>query len=115
LIVAAIGVYSTVSYAVGQRTHEFGVRVALGATMRDVLGQVLGEGLRVVTVGVLVGVLLALAGGRLVGALLYGIAPSDPVAMCAAASVLLAAAAVASLVPAWRAAKVDPVTALRAE
>ena len=115
LIVAAIGVYSTISYAVGQRTQEFGIRAALGATMGDVLRQVLGEGLRVVAVGVVVGVLLALAGGRLIGALLYGIAPSDPVAMVAAASVLLATATAASLVPAWRAAKADPVTALRAE
>ena len=115
LIVAAIGVYSTVSYAVGQRTHEFGIRAALGATMADVLRQVLGEGLRVVVVGVVVGVLLALAGGRLIAALLYGIAPSDPVVMVAAASVLLATATMASLVPAWRAAKADPVTALRAE
>jgi predicted permease len=115
LIVAAIGVYSTISYAVGQRTHEFGVRAALGATMSDVLRQVLGEGLTVVGIGVAVGVLLALAAGRLVAALLYGIQPSDPVAIVGASSILLASAILATLVPAWRAAKANPVDALRAD
>jgi predicted permease len=115
LIVAAIGVYSSVSYAVSQRTHEFGVRVALGATTRNVLTHVLGDGLRTVAVGVALGIVLALAGGRLVGSLLYGISASDPVAMVVATSALMVIAAVASLAPAWRAAKADPVSALRAD
>jgi ABC-type antimicrobial peptide transport system permease subunit len=80
-----------------------------------VLSQVLGEGLRTVAFGVAAGVALALAAGRLVASLLYGIKANDPIAMAIAAIVLLSIAAVASLVPAWRAAKADPVEALRAE
>ena len=115
LVVAGVGVYSSVSYGVSQRTHEFGVRAALGATTGNVLSQVLGEGLRTVAIGVAAGVALALAAGRLVASLLYGIKPNDPGAIAVAAIVLLSIAAVASLVPAWRAAKADPVEALRAE
>lgn len=115
LVVAGIGIYSTVSYAVSQRTHEFGVRVALGARAVDVLRQVLGEGLRTVTIGVVIGILMTLAAGRLVASLLYGIAPNDPLAMGVVTVVLLVIAALAALVPAWRAAKADPVTALRAD
>jgi putative ABC transport system permease protein len=115
LVVALVGIYSTVSYSVGQRTHEFGVRIALGARLRDVLNQVLGEGLRVVAAGVVVGVALALAAGRLVSAVLYGVEPSDPRAMLLAAGTLLVVAGAAALVPAWRAARVDPNVALRAD
>ena len=115
LIVAGVGVYSSVSYGVSQRTHEFGVRAALGATTGNVLSQVLGEGLRTVAIGIGVGIALALAAGRLVASLLYGIKANDPGAMAIAAIVLLSIAAIASLVPAWRAAKADPVEALRAE
>ena len=115
LIVAAIGVYSTVSYAVSRRTQEFGMRIALGARTADVLRQVVGEGMRTVVLGVLVGVALALAAGKLVASLLYGIKPNDPVAIVVVATVLLAIAIVASLVPALRATRADPVTALRAD
>lgn len=115
VLVAGIGIYSTVSYAVSQRTHEFGVRVALGARAGDVLRHVLGEGLRTVAIGVVIGILMALAAGRLVASLLYGIAPTDPSAMAIVAVVLLVIAALAALVPAWRAAKADPVAALRAD
>ncbi len=115
LVVAAIGIYSSVSYAVSQRTHEFGIRVALGAQLADVLGQVLGEGLRVVAAGVVLGILMALAAGRLVAALLYGVAPSDPIALSTVAVALLAIALLAAFVPAWRAAQADPVTALRSD
>ena len=115
LIVAAVGVYSSVSYGVSQRTHEFGVRAALGATTGNVLSQVLGEGLRTVAIGVVVGITLALAAGRLVASLLYGVKANDPGAMAIAAIVLFAIAAVASLVPAWRAAKADPAEALRSD
>jgi predicted permease len=115
LLVAAIGIYSSVSYAVTQRTHEFGVRVALGARTADVLGQVLGEGLRTAVVGVAIGILMALAAGRLVASLLYGISPSDPLAIVLVAVTLLAIALIASLLPAWRATKADPMSALRAD
>ena len=115
LIVAGLGIYSTVSYAVSQRTHEFGVRVALGARAADVLRQVLAEGLRTVAIGVVIGILMALAAGRLVESLLYGITANDPSAMAIVAVVLLVIAALAALMPAWRAAKADPVAALRAD
>jgi hypothetical protein len=115
LVVASIGVYSAVSYAVSRRTHEFGVRIALGARAADVLRQVLGEGVRTVIIGIVAGIALALAGGKLVASLLYGITPSDPVAMAIVAMMLLAVALAAALVPAWRASRADPVSALRAD
>ena len=115
LIVAAIGIYSSVSYAVTQRSHEFGVRVALGARSADVLREVLSEGLRTVVLGVAIGVIMALAAGRLVASLLYGIAPNDPQAMVIVTVTLLSIAFVAALLPAWRATKADPMTALNAE
>jgi putative ABC transport system permease protein len=115
LLVAMIGIYSTVSYGVTQRTHEFGVRVALGARLADVLRQVVGEGLRIVALGVLAGVVLALAAGKLVAAMLFGVQPNDPAVMLGVGVTLLVVAAAAALVPAWRAARVDPVRALRSE
>ena len=115
LVVALVGIYSTVSYGVAQRTHEFGVRIALGAQLRDLVRQVVGEGVRMVLVGTVVGVLLALAAGRLVASLLYGVNPRDPVTMAVVAATMLVAAASAAVVPAWRASRVDPTTALRAE
>jgi putative ABC transport system permease protein len=115
LIVAAIGIYSTVSYGVTQRTHEFGVRLALGARIGDVLRLVIGEGLRTVAIGVLIGIALALAAGRLIASLLYGIEPSNAFVIVGVSIVLLGVAIVAALAPAWRAARVDPVNALRTE
>jgi putative ABC transport system permease protein len=115
LIVASIGVFSSVSYAVSRRMHEFGVRIALGASGADVVRHVLGEGLKTVVAGIVAGLMLTLAAGKLVGALLYGIRPSDPSSMAIVAVVLLAIALVAALVPAWRAARSDPVSALRSD
>lgn len=115
LVVALIGIYSTVSYSVAQRTHEFGVRIALGAQLGDLLRHVIGEGVRTVLLGVGAGVILVLAGGRLIASLLYGVDASDPWTMMTVALTLLAAAALAAVVPAWRAARVNPLTALRAE
>lgn len=115
LVVAAVGIYSTVSYDVNQRTQEFGIRVALGARLSDVVGHVLGGGLRTVGVGVVVGVIGALLGGRLVTSLLYGIAPSDPAVIAVVVVTLLFVATMAALGPAWRAARVDPMSALRLE
>ncbi|HET7585002.1 MAG TPA: ADOP family duplicated permease [Gemmatimonadaceae bacterium] len=115
LFVAAVGIYSSVSYAVSQRVHEIGVRMALGATRRDVVRQVIGSGLRTVVIGVGAGVALAIAAGHLVAALLYGVRPSDVESMVAVSVVLLAVAVAAALIPAWRASRVDPVTALRVE
>jgi putative ABC transport system permease protein len=114
-VVAVMGVFSTVSYGVGQRTHEFGVRVALGAQLGDIVRHGLGEGLRAVALGVAAGIALALLTGRLVASLLYGVRPGDPVAIVVVAAGLLAAATAAALIPALRAGRVDPVAALRAE
>jgi predicted permease len=113
LLVAAIGVYGTVTYVVSQRSHEFGVRIALGARASDVLRSVLRGSLAVVGVGVVVGLTLSIAAGRLVGSMLYGIEPSDPLMLAGAGLAMLAVAAAATLVPAWRAARTDPVAALR--
>lgn len=115
LIVAALGIYSTIAYTVAQRTHEFGVRSALGAQTSDILRQVVGSSLRVVIVGVLLGTALALAAGRFIAALLYGIEPSDPRVMFAVSIALMGIAIVAALGPAWRAARVNPVVALRSD
>jgi putative ABC transport system permease protein len=115
LLVAAIGIYSTVSYGVTQRTHEFGVRLALGARIGDVLRLVIGEGMRTVAIGVAIGIALALAAGRLIASLLYGIEPSNAFVIAGVSVVLLGVAIIAALAPAWRAARVDPVNALRTE
>lgn len=115
LVVAALGIYSTIAYTVAQRTHEFGVRTALGAQTRDILRQVVGSSIRIVIVGVVLGVALALAAGRFIAALLYAIEPSDPGVMIAVSLVLVLIAIVAALGPAWRAARVNPVVALRTE
>ena len=115
LLVAVVGIYSSVAYSVNQRTHEFGVRVALGAQVRDVLDLVVGEGVRVVSIGIAVGIVLAYASTRFVASLLYGVEPTDLSAMILASAILLLAALAASVIPAWRAARVDPVGALRGE
>jgi predicted permease len=115
LLVAIIGIYSTVSYGVSQRTHEFGVRAALGAQLGDVVRMVVGEGLRTVAIGAVLGIGLALAAGRLVSAMLYGVSPTDPLTLVLVPGLLLAVAAAAAVLPAWRAGRVDPMTALRAE
>jgi predicted permease len=115
LVVTAVGVYSVMAYTVSQRTHEMGVRIALGARIKDVMGLVVGQGLGVVVLGVGLGIVIALVLGKLIASLLYGVKPHDPVALAAAALVLITVGVVACLVPAWRAAQVDPVRALSAE
>jgi predicted permease len=114
-LVAAIGIFSTVSYAVSQRSHEFGVRAALGARAGTIVRQVIGEGLRSVTIGVALGIALALAAGRVLASLLYGVSPADLAAMSIAAVALLVLAAAASFAPAWRAANADPIAVLRVD
>jgi ABC-type antimicrobial peptide transport system permease subunit len=115
LLVAALGIYSTVAYTVAQQTHEFGVRTAIGARTRDILRQVVLNSLRTVALGVAAGIALALVAGRSVAALLYGIEPADLRVMTVVAIALLLIATAAALGPAWRAARVDPLTALRVE
>jgi ABC-type antimicrobial peptide transport system permease subunit len=115
LVVSVVGIYSTVSYGVNQRIHEFGVRIALGASIANVLRLVVGSGVRTVALGITIGIVLALIAGRLITSLLYGVAPNDPFILGSVAAMLLAISIFAALAPAWRAARVDPVTALRAD
>jgi ABC-type antimicrobial peptide transport system permease subunit len=115
LVVAVIGIYSTTSYGVQQRVHEFGVRIALGARMVDVMQLVIVGGVRVVAIGVLLGIAAAIAAGRLIASLLYGVTPNDPATAAAVAVCLLLAGIAAASVPAWRAARVDPAATLKSD
>ena len=115
LLLAAVGVYGVIAYAVGQRTREIGIRVALGASRRRVLGDILGRGAWLVAAGVAIGLLLAVAAGRVVAAFLFGVGATDPWAFGGSALVLGAVALIATYLPARRASRVDPATALRAE
>jgi predicted permease len=115
LVLAAVGLYGVLTYLVTRRTHEVGIRMALGATAGDVMRLVVGQGLRVTVVGVLIGTGAALAGGKALASLLYGVTPRDPVALIAAPLTLLVVAGVASYLPARRATRVDPALALREE
>jgi putative ABC transport system permease protein len=115
LILAAIGLYSVIAYDVAQRTHELGLRIALGAHARDVLRMVLGEGLRFGLAGIGIGVALALAAGHWVQPLLYQESAHDPLVFIAVAAILAVVAVAASAIPASRAVRVDPSIALRTE
>jgi putative ABC transport system permease protein len=113
LLVAGVGLFGVLSFSIAQRTREIGVRSALGAQTRDIVALVLRQALWIVSIGVLVGLGAALAAVRLVSAFLYGISSHDAVTFVAVPMVIVAIAAVACLIPARRAAKVDPLAALR--
>ena len=115
LVLAAVGLYGVMSYAISRRTSEIGLRVALGAERGRILRMVLRDALRLVTMGLVIGIPLALAGTRLLQAQLHGVRPDDPYSIGTAVVVLLAAAIVAALLPAMRAANVAPIVALHAE
>jgi ABC-type antimicrobial peptide transport system permease subunit len=114
-LLAAIGLYGVIAFSVARRTKEIGLRIALGAQTGSVLGMVMRQGLGLAAIGVVIGGTLAAAAAFTLSGLLYGITPMDPVAWLAAMLTLLAAAAIANLVPARRAMRVDPMTALRTE
>jgi putative ABC transport system permease protein len=112
MLLAALGVYGLMAFATTQRLREFGVKLALGATPRRVLMAVMRDGLSLAAIGLGVGLAGALAAARAMRQLLFGISPFDPVTFVAMAAALLAAAALASFVPARRAMKVDPMVTL---
>ena len=115
LLLVAIGIYGIISYSVAQRTNEVGVRMALGAQQRDILWLVVGQGFRRVLVGIAVGLAMAVVFTRLMSTLLFDVRPGDPLTLLLGTAVLLTTALIANVMPAWRAAKVDPMVALRYE
>ena len=115
LLLAAIGIWGIVSHAVARRTREVGIRVSMGATGRDVVGMLVGGGMKIVGVGIAFGLVLSAGAGILVGGFLYGVGSFDPVAFVGIPMLLASVALMASWVPARRAAAVDPVRALRSE
>jgi putative ABC transport system permease protein len=115
LLLAVAGIYGAIAFNVAQRTREIGVRIALGALDRSVVAMVLRKALRLVGAGVVAGTLVALGASRVAGSLLYGVSPNDPIAFAAAIGLLSLAAVAAAFVPARRAARVDPMVALRQE
>ncbi len=115
LLLAAVGLYGVISYAVSQRTQEMGIRLALGASPRALRSMVIGHGLRLTIIGLAIGLAAALAAARLIASLLPGIAPTDPLTFVVVPAILLAIALAAAWLPARRASSVDPVVALRYE
>ena len=115
LLLAAIGIYGVLSGSVTERTREIGVRAALGASPRNILTLVLGQGMRLAAVGVVIGLVGALASSRALTTLLFGVSERDPATYIGVTAALLAVAAIACWIPAKRAAQVDPAITLRAD
>ncbi len=115
LTLAALGLYGVIAYSVVQRTQEIGIRMAIGAQRRDVLQLILSGGLKLVALGVVIGLAGAFAFTRVLQTQLFGVTAHDPLTFAGNAALLVAVAAIACLLPAWRATRVDPMTALRAE
>jgi predicted permease len=113
MLLAAIGLYGVIAYSVARRTREIGIRLALGARPASMLTLVMRQGLMVAITGLAFGFVLATIAARAIGSMLYGIRTSDPVSWIAAAAILLGVSAIANIVPAWRASRVEPSRALR--
>ena len=115
LLLSAIGLYGVLSFHVGQRTREIGIRIALGARARSVVGMVVRHGARLATIGIAAGVVIAVAATRLMSSMLFGVSATDSTTFSVVCLLLIAVALLASWLPARRATRVDPTIALRAE
>jgi putative ABC transport system permease protein len=115
LILASVGIYGVMAYSVTQRTHEIGIRVALGAQSSQVIKLIIGRGMSLVLVGVMIGLAGALWLTRVMTSLLYGVSATDPTTFAVVAALLVAVALMASYIPARRATKIDPMVSLRCE
>jgi ABC-type antimicrobial peptide transport system permease subunit len=113
LILAAAGLFGVIAYAVAQRAHEMGIRLALGATAGQLVGAIVGQGALLAVIGVVLGLLGAGAASRLLTSFMFGISATDPLTFVSAALLLLGIAMVSSAVPAWRITRLDPATTLR--
>jgi ABC-type antimicrobial peptide transport system permease subunit len=115
LLIATLGQYAVLAFTMKRRTRDFGVRMALGASARQILRSVIGEGLQLTLVGLAIGAALSVLSGRALASVLFGVTPTDPSTYAGVVVVLSAASIIACYIPAWRASRVDPMEALRQE
>ena len=115
LVLASVGIYSVISYTVRRRVREIGIRMALGASHEDVIRMILADGLKPILIGVVLGLAAALALSRVVSSLIYGVRATDPLTFAAVALLLLLVGIFATILPAYRATRIEPIRILREE